>query len=567
MVNKKRKDLKLQSLIELGLVIGLIIVANLISSAVFMRADLTKEKRFSLSSTTKELAKKLDDVLYVKVYLKGDFPADFKRLRNATQEMLDEFRAISKNKIEYEFVDPFEGVEKKGQLDVLRQLSEKGLQPTQAFSTKVDEEEKKIIVPGALCYFKDKEMPLNLLKKQDMGEAPEEVINKSIEGLEYEIGNILRKCVAGDKPKLAFLTGHGELNEQEVGSISYELSEFYEVQRFDLTAPDSLQSLNKFAGIIIAKPTEPFSEFHKFKIDQYVMNGGKVLWLVDPVFANIDSLRRYPEMLSISYDLRLDDMLFKYGVRLNQDLIQDMKSGDISLTTGFEGSSVQQRKFRWIFYPLFSSSSQHPIVRNIDAVHGQFVSSIDTTANKKISKTVLLQSSENSRVQNSPVRISFEILRRPINPALFNKPYRMSAVLLEGEFESVFRYRQKAGSGDADLPFKESIAKNSMIVISDGDIIRNLVRPSGEIYPLGFDRNTGETFGNKKFIMNCIDYLCDGSGLIEVRTKEIKLRMLNKVKVKDEKMKWQLINMLLPIALILLFGGVNYYIRKKRYAS
>ncbi len=553
------------SILELTLVLALLVFLNLILSGYFFRVDMTKEKRYSLSKASKELASKVTDVMYVKVYLEGDFPAGFKRLSRSTKEMLDEFSIYTHGKLQYEFIDPFADANKKKTNEIVQELGTKGLQPTEVQTKKDDELSQKIIVPGAIFYYQGKEFPLNLLKQQ-FGDAPEAVINSSIELLEYEIANVLRNATQKSTKKIAFLDDHGELGQWEVADAENELKKFYEVKRIPLSSvPPSV--LNEYAGIVIAKPTLPFSEFDKFKLDQFVMNGGKILWCVETQIAEMDSIGKETYFMTASYDTKLDDILFRYGVRVNSNLIQDAQCNAIPILSSMKNGMPQQKLLPWMFFPVAAPTASHPIVKNIDHVWFQFANSIDTTLNKQLKKTVLLHSSPYSRVVNAPVKVDLNLARINPDPSMFKTEGNyILALLLEGPFTSVFQYRNGA-IPNQELPFKDHIDKNKMIVVSDGDVIRNQrKKATGEVFPLGYDRFTHQQFGNNRFVLNCMDYLCDDSGIIEVRGKEITLRLLNKAKVKAEKLQWQLINMIAPIVLILFFGFINRYIRKKKYA-
>ncbi len=558
----KQKN-KNRSITELILVVALVIITNLICSVYFLRFDLTKEKRYSLSEASKNLASRVDDVLYVKVYLEGDFPSGFKHLGKSTKEMLDEFAAYANGNIQYEFIDPFSDADTKKSSDIVKELVSKGLQPTSVQIKKDDEMSQKIIVPGAMFYYKGREIPVNFLKGQ-FGAAPEDVINSSIELLEYEIANVLRKATETGLKRIAFMDDHGELDQWDVADAKAELEQFYDVKRIPLSSVPP-QELNKYAGIIIAKPTLPFSDFDKFKLDQYVMNGGKIIWIIDSQIADMDSLQKEPMFVSVSYDLNLDDILFRYGVRINQNLVQDIQCEAIPILSAVKNGNPQQKLLPWLFFPAATPASDHPIVKNIDPVWFQFASSIDTTSNKDIRKSVLLRTSPYARLMGAPVRVDLNMARIRPDPELFSKGSFPMAVLLEGKFNSIFQYRMGANA-NPELPFKSSIDNNKMIVISDGDIIRNQRKKStGEIFPLGYNRYTNQQFGNKRFILNCVDYLCDNSGIIEVRGKEITLRLLNKAKVKQEKTKWQIINIGAPLIIILIFGVTNQWIRKRKY--
>ncbi len=562
------RSIKSQSILQLLMIIGLVVLLNLVLNPYFFRLDLTKEKRFSLGEASKNLAKKVNQPLYVKVYLEGEFPAGFKRLSRSTKEMLDEFSSYSNGNIQYEFIDPFYQADAKKTEDIIVELGNKGLQPTNVQIKKEDEFAQKIIIPGAIVYYQGKEFPLNLLKNQ-FGQNPEEVINSSIELLEYEIANTLRKATQGKSKKIAIIEDHGELGGWNLAEAQNMLSQFYEVERLPLSIQVP-QRLNDFAGIIIAKPTQEISEFDKFKIDQYIMNGGKVLWLVESQHAEMDSLLKENIFVSTTYPTRIDDMLFKYGIRVNGNIIQDLQCNGIPILSGMKDGVPQQKLLPWPFYPVAPGNEAHPISKGIEPVWFQFASSIDTLNNPDIKKTVLYQSSPYSRILSAPVRVDLNTARLDLQPEMFRRNSKgnfIMGILLEGKFLSNFQYRYDA-SKTPDLPFKDHIDNNKMIVISDGDVIRNQFKKStGEVYPLGFDRYTQETFGNKKLIQNCIDYLCDDSGIIEIRSKEITLRLLDKGKVKKERNFWVLINIGLPIALILIFGFINKWIRKRKYTS
>ena len=548
------------------MVLVLLVLLNLIFSGYFFRLDMTKEKRYSLSDASKKLASKVDDVLFIKVYLEGEFPAGFKRLSQSTKEMLDEFNIYSNGNLQYEFIDPFAEANSKKTNEIVQELGSKGLQPTSVQTKKEDELSQKIIVPGAIFYYKGREIPLNLLKQQ-FGAAPEAVINSSIELLEYEIANVLRIATQKQSKKIAFLDDHGELGQWEVADAEAELKKFYEVKRIPLSSIPP-ETLKEYAGVVIAKPTLPFSEFDKFKLDQYIMAGGKVMWLVETQIADMDSIGKQTYFMTGSYETRLEDMLFRYGVRINSNLIQDAQCNGIPILSSTANGTPEQKILPWMFFPISAPTSNHPIVKNIDHVWFQFANSIDTTSSKKLKKTVLLHSSPYSKIVSAPVRVDLNLARINPDPSMFkDRGNYILAVMLEGPFNSIFQYRAGAVS-DPSLPYVDHIDNNKMIVVSDGDVIRNQRKKStGEVFPLGYDRYTQQQFGNKRFFLNCMDFLCDDSGIIEVRGKEITLRLLNKAKVKKEKLQWQLVNMIAPIILILLFGFVNAQVRKRKYAQ
>jgi len=572
----RRKDL---TILIAGMVI--IILINFISSFAFERFDLTSEKRYTLSKASKELAENLDDIIYVKVYLEGEFPAGFTRLRDETKEMLDEFRAYAGGNLDYEFINPSENPDEKVRDEIYKQLYKQGLRPTDLKSKNEDGYTNKIVWPGAIISYRGEEIPVQLLKSQ-IGTHPQAMLNSSIEGLEYEIANAIHTLTNTEIKRVAFIEGHGELDQYETASLDEELRQFYSVDRIDLNG--SLSSLtervlydstkasmvkNKYDVIIIAKPSQRFSEKDKFIIDQYIMYGGRVVWLIDPVFASMDSLKNADVSMAIPQDLNLDDQLFTYGVRINTNLIQDLQSAPIPIVTGMVGNQPKTEMFPWYFFPLLSPVNNHPIVNNLNAVKAEFVSTIDTIAKKGINKISLLHSSKYTKVSNSPTRISLGMLRFEPNQEQYNQGHKVGAVLLEGKFESVFKNRITPQIEQAnEINFKELSGFNKMVVIADGDIAKNHVkRSTNEYLALGYDKFTHQQFGNKDFMLNVVNYLCDDSGLMTVRAKKLNIRLLDTTVLKVDAFKWKLINTVFPIGLILFFGLAHYYDRKKKYSK
>ena len=576
---KKKKNIKRNNIFQLGLSLLIIIFINVISAYVFTRFDLTSEKRYSLSPATKKLLTGLNDIVFFKVYLEGDFPAGFKRLHNETKEMLDEFRAYSDN-IQYEFIDPSSNKNKKATNDTYKLLVEKGLNPTNLQVNNKGTSSQQIIFPAAIVTYRNKEIPLQLLMTQ-MGAPAEEQLNNSIQALEYNISNTIRKLTVRNKPKVAFIQGHGELGEYQTADAMIGLEEFYDVDRVKIngrinslrTVLDTVKGaiVNKYMAIIIAKPDSAFSEKDKFIIDQHVMHGGKILWLIDPVFASQDSLQKTSVTYGISNTLNIDDMLFKYGVRLNNDLLMDMNSLPIPVKTGNMGGQPQFSFLPWVYFPVITPMIKHPIVNNMNVLKTEFASTLDTVNAPGIKKTILLTSSKYSKTVNVPVRISLETLMNKLDERQYDKEYLPLAVLLEGKFTSLYKNRiTSAISQEKSFAYKEESENTAMIVVSDGDIIKNQLRiVNGQAipYPLGYDKYTQQTFGNKDFILNAVNYLCDNSGLMSIRSRELKIRTLDKTKTENYKMLLQIINTLLPLLLIICLGIILNIIRKRKYTK
>ena len=575
----KRKNIKRNNISLLFFGILIIIFVNIISNFVFTRFDLTSEKRYSLSDATKELLNNLDDIVYFQIYLDGEFPAGFKRLRNETKEMLNEFRAYSDN-IEYEFINPSESDNKNERNDVYKLLIERGLNPTDLLVKTKEGNSQQIIFPGAIAIYKSNELPLELLKTQ-IGVPSELILNNSIQALEFNIASTIKKLSKTQKPKIAFIEGHGELNKNETFDITKALSDYYTIERIKIDEqlnslaerrmPDSSKIIikNKFDAIIIAKPDSVFSEKDKFIIDQFIMRGGKVLWVIDPVLASLDSLNKAESMLGITNNLNLEDILFKYGVRLNNDLIMDLNALPIPMRTGQIGNQPQIDFFPWFYFPVITPLLSHPIVNNLNAIKTEFVSSIDTIDVKGIDKTILLTTSQYSRTINSPVLIELSILQEKVNENQFSEHNVPIAILLEGSFESVFNNRIPPSiANDSLIGFVNKSIPTKMIVISDGDIIKNQFHfQQGYPLPLGYDQYTGETFGNKELILNAMNYLIDDSGLISIRSRELTLRLLDRTEINKSKLFWQLLNTLGPIILIVIFGILQTYFRRKKYTK
>ena len=570
-----------------------LVVFNFMANEFYFRLDLTKEKRYTLSPSSVGLLNKLDDDLYVTIFLDGDLPIEYKQLQSATRDILNEYRLASDGKIKFDFDDILADKDIKEKEAILKDIFQKGLQIEQPDVRPDEAPTQKYILPSGIVFYKGKEYPINLLKRQ-FGKSLEVEINNSIELLEYEIGTAIRKGLSGKSIKVAFSSGHGELSSTQTADIANSLSEFYSLNRINLNLRDSncyknfasdvvnnpqkpvfsilveglINQLKSYKGLIIAKPTLEFTEPEKYILDQYVMNGGKIIFLVENLLAEMDSVAKYGQVMTVNHSHNLDDILFQYGVKVKPNLVQDIQCHGIP--------AINQQTNRpgfwpWIFYPLFSAVDDNPVSRNLENVWGRYCSTIDTTSRKTLKKTVLLRSSPQSRVAANPVLISLDILKNRQDPSNFRNGNQISAVLVEGEFISPFRYRDGV-KRSFDLPFSESIEQNSMIVISDGDLIRNQVSSDGRVYPLGYDKfaskqfSTPVEFANKKFFLNCVDYLCDENNLIEVRSKEVILRLLDKSKLKNEKLFWQSFNMILPILIILIFGLVNSLYRKRRWA-
>jgi len=568
MVRSRNRSYRNKALIRLGIAVLALIIINLVFSQTFYRLDLTREKRFTISKPTRELLRSLHDNVYFAVYLEGDLPAEYKKLQKAITEMLDEYNSYSGNRIKYDIVDPFNQPNDSITRDFLKTLVQSGLQERELAQRSMEAATHKVIFPGAMVFYGDRSAPLNFLPAQkSVGENTDQVVNSGIATLEYNLSNTIRKLAEVYPKRIVFIQGHDEFVPIQVGDMGMTLQDQqFQVEFMDL--PSRYYIPKEVSVAIIAGPRETFDEKDKFKVDQYIMNGGRVLWIVDPIHASLDSLLPPIKEAEITYDypLNISDQLYTYGVRINNDLIQDVECAGIPFGRDFRP---------WFFYPVLLSPNNHPINKHLDPVLGMFVSSIDTIRTAGVSKTIILSSSARSRLAFHPVNVNLGLTQLPMTDAFFNKKNIPVAVLLEGEFNSVFRnrlseqfitqtYRDSLG-----LEFRETSIPTKMIVISDADMIRNEVASQGGEYrplPLGYYRyGSGYTFANKDFILNCIDYLTDQQGLIVTRNKEFKIRPLDREKVKTQRVKWQMVNLLLPIGVVLVFGLVFMAVRRRKF--
>ncbi len=540
------------------------VCVNVLASYLHTGLDLTREKRFTLSPATRKLLSNMQEVAVVDIYLKGKFPAELQRMQEAVRERLRSFKDIAGNKIIYRFTDPFEGKNESEQKVIAHDLAEKGIHVLTLQNQDEDEYSSKPFFPYALVQYNGKEAAVMLLEDPP-GKTAAEKISYAEAMLEYKFANAINQLGKQDKSRIGYLTGNGE----DLGVNSYDmlgaLSHYYNMDTLDLM--HLLNISPAYDAIVINQPVVPFTGPQKLKIDQYVMRGGHVLWVMNMLNANMDSLRTSPQLIAMDYGLGLDDILFKYGVRVNNDLVEDMQCmplGQIDHVTG-------QREFKdWIYFPKLNPTADHPIVRNMDFIRAGFTNSIDTIKSTGIKKTILLQSSKYSRAAMAPARVSLSTLAYPQKNEMFNKPYLPVAVLLEGKFHSVYQnllapeYLRLLDS--LKQPYKAVCdSNNSMIVVSVGDIFKNEYSAKDGPMQMGYYGWTHEFYANRSFLLNCMEYLTDHSGILEARSKEVKLRLLDNGRAKDEKTKWQVINVSVPIAAVLVFASCYLFFRKRKY--
>ena len=558
-----------QALIQFGLFCGILLFFNILAGTFYAHLDLTEEKRFTLTRPTRDMLHGLKDRIYIEVLLDGEFPAGFKRLQTATREMLDDFRSES-GYIDYQFEDPGQGTLEEVN-ERRKALAEQGVIPINLRVVEQGQRSQKIVYPVAVVHFGTRLIPVKLLENESPSLNTEVVINNSVTLLEYKFANAIKKILTPERPIILFTKGHGELDELQTGDLENSLRQYYDVDRIAL---DSVLQLKpaECALLVVAKPRTGFSEREKFKIDQYVMQGGRVMWLIDRLNADLDSLRGIPpRFVPTDYPLNIEDMLFKYGARIQPDLVLDLECSKIPLASP---GSKQLELYKWYYHPTVLPTGNHPIVKNLDRVELKFCSSIDTIRTKTaVKKTRLLTSSQYSRLQFSPADVSLEIMQYNPDPAKFDKGMQTVGVLLEGVFASNYENRVSqemlTGLQQLGMSFKPESVPTRMLVISDGDVAANLVRDAAkkEWFPLGFNRFEGSTYANKELMLNAIEYLVDPNGVIEARSKEVKLRMLDTVKAKKEETTWRLVNIAVPLLFLGIFGWFFNWRRKRRYAS
>ena len=546
------------------IVVGIIIL-NIILSKFYFRLDLTKEKRYTLAPVTRTFLKNLENEIFVKLYLTGELNVGFLKLSKSTREMLDELRRVSGNRLYYEIIDPTENIDEQSN------LKDFGFQYVPVYESTPDGRKiQSRVYPFAIIQMSDYEIGVNLLENLP-GLSGAENLNISIESLEYKFMDALRRLATNEIPAVAFLEGHGELDEIDVYDITKELSAYYQVDRGTLT--DNPFILDNYKAIIIAKPQENFSQQDKFIIDQYLMRGGNILWLIDAIHVTIDTLKKTTFTVGMYQDINLSDQLFRYGVRINPVLVQDIQSALIPINVSRPGETPQIVPVPWIFSPLLNTALKHPITRNINVVKTEFASSIDTVGNlPNITKDVLLRTGRYSRELPTPVYISLFQVNDKLEREDFRNANIPVAISLEGVFQSAFANRPIPPGvkiNTSDIRYTSQFAK--MIVVADGDIIRNEVRMrhtgNPQITPLGFDEISNQTFGNKQFILNAVNYLTDDAGWMTLRNRNYELRLLDKEKLSNELLFWKIINLLLPILIISACGAVIPIWRKNRYGK
>ena len=560
------KASKKNNIKTLGFTLGILILVNTIGSQFSHRFDLTKDQRYTLSQTSLSIVKSFKEPVIIDVFLEGKFPGEFKKLQTETQQILEEFKARNSN-IKFEFVNPLEDETTRD--TILKSFLERGLTPVNITLDDKGTQTQETVFPWAIATYRGRSVRISLLKNT-MGASTAEKVVTSVQHLEYAFANAFNTISKEKEKKVAIIKGNGEMRDILMADFIKQVRENYFIGTFTLDSvakkpKESLAYLKKYDLAIIAKPTEAFTDEEKMVLDQFIIHGGKTLWLVDQVNIEMDSLYNDAgATLAFPFDLNLNDLFFKYGVRINPTLVKDLMAAPLALATGDKGSATQYTQYPWFYSPLIYPSSKHPITSNVDALKFEYANEIDTLKNG-ITKTVLLQSSPYSKAIGTPVEVNLAMVNdRPDQSEFVNSGNIPVAVLLEGKFNSVYSNRVLPF---ADPSFQSLGKETKMIVISDGDLIRNQLDKNYEPLELGYDKWTNKMYGNKEFLMNSVNYLLDDSGLINIRSKEVSLPLLDKEKVSERYTVTQFLTIGLPIVVLGIFGFVFTYLRKRKYAN
>ena len=554
--------------INLIIVITALIILNVVGQYAFHRFDFTADKRFTLSEKTKTLLQENEKPVIITVFLAGELPPAFKRLQAAVSDILSDYKAYAKADVKVVFVDPIAGLNQTDQDTVINNLYGRGIEATNLSVKTESGLTQKLVFPMAMMESDGKEFPIKLFQNLDTRGNYEDNINRAIENLEYIFTSSLKKVLSGDNPRIGFSESNGELSDLQLADAIHTLSNSYLVGRIDLNSIDKA-GLDKLKMLIIAKPRKPFTETEKYKINYFVMNGGRVLWSIDQVNAELDSLRGKGGQMAVNNNLNLDDMLFMYGARINYNIIADpANSAEIPVSTGVVGGQNQMQLLPWIYYPVLLPDTAESVVKKLDGVKSEFPSTVDTIGVKGVKKSYLLNTSPYNKVYNVPKLFSLQMVSEQLDPRSFQSKPQHVGLMLEGQFPSVFAGRPLPASITQPYTLQSTSKPAKMIVIGDGDIFKNQVSAqNGTPFPLGFDRYSQRTFGNKALLLNIVDYFTDNDNLIALRNKEVKIRLLDKAKIKLEKTKWQFINVVAPLLLLIFFAIFQHYYRKYKYAK
>ena len=559
-MKSRRYDIILESII---LVLSVWLI-NQLTDRYNFRIDLTEEKRYTISNATKELLTDLDEEVFFEVYLSGDLPSNFERFRTSIGEMLEQFAVESGNLVTYKFTDPSQANNAQARNQFYQSLMQRGIEPTNlSYKNAEGDRMEKLIFPGAMVSKGMREVPANLLKGS-RASSPEEQLNQAVEGLEYQLANAIASLQGSGTKKIGYVTGHGSPDSLSIAGFRNVVLSKYDLYNVSLAGKTEVVG---YDALVIGKPNSGFTEGEKYLLDQYLMRGGNLLFFMDALsIPGLDSV--FGEgTVATPRELNLTDMLFKYGARINPNYILDVNSGQFPVVTGNIGDQPQIQLIPWPFSPVLTNFSKHPAVRNLDAILGQFVSEVDTVKAVGIKKIPLITTSQYTKVLGPPVRVAFNDLRDELRPERFTDGPKTIGYLLEGEFSSLYANRLVPRGFDKSKLIRKGVS-SKVVVVGDGDIIRNELDPeTGEPLGLGVEPFSGATYANEDFLLNLLDYVVDESGLIEARAREVKIRPLDRVKVRQETTKWQTINLLVPLLLVLVFGSIKWFLRRKKFGS
>lgn len=563
MVNWESK--KLGAWLSFGIGLMSLLLINILSSKRPVRIDLTEEQRYSVSEKTKQVLGSLEDDIYIEVYLEGELPSGFKRLKKSIEETLEEFSIHSSEKLNYTFVDPSEASSTKARNEFYADLAQRGIQPTNVNYTRNGSKSQRLIFPGAIINYLSKETAVMLLKGNKLASS-EETLNQSIENMEYELSSAIKSLINEKRPVVGLVKGHNEVDSLDLASFTNDLLAKFDVYNVKLNKDVSIIK-QRYDALVIAQPKSSFSKEEIYVLDQYVLKGGNILLFVDALHTQMDSVGG-EGTFAFPYEHGLDDFLFNHGIRINDNYLLDLSCGDYPVVVGNMGNQPKMELLPWPFYPIANNYGSHPIVKNLDAVTLRFCSVLDTISSSKTKKTALISSSPYTKVAGAPVKVSINDLSKAIDPALFNAGAKAVGYLVEPPYRSFFK-NKLLPSGVSKASFVDQTDKGGKIlVIGDGDFVKNDINPkTGQPMPLGFDPFKNQTYANLDLVLNTLDYMFDGDGLIQTRLKEVKIRPLDKIKIKESRVFWQIINLGLPLLVLVLFGIGKVYWRKKKYGS
>ncbi len=546
----------------------ILVVVLYLSKSVYFRVDLTEDARYTLSETSETIIAKATKPLVVDIFLEGNVPDAFQKLQSETRQLLEEYSAANPN-IKFAFIDPVpEGAPVE---QIAQDFNTRGMRPQQVQLRDNGKVSQEFIFPWAIASYQGKTVTVPLLKKS-LGASPDEFVSRSVQNLEYAFSSAFFKLLNPKSKRIAVLKGNAELQDRYIADIFRTLRESYFIAPFPLDSVNIktdtvMNALSKFDLVVAAKPTQEFTDVEKYALDQFILNGGKTLFLIDQVAMETDSLYLRDGMaLATARNLNLNDFFFNYGIRINPVLVEDLYAAPLVLASG-EGSESQYTQLPWFYYPVVTPDENHPINTNIDnPIAFKYANQIDLLDNG-LKHTVLLKSSELSRIDGVPLPITLEAITTEPTPERYNAGPQNLAVLVEGKFTSSFKNRILPVE-NSTVPFLESAkSPNKMLVVADGDLIKNDLDQNGRPLELGFDKFTFKEYGNKEFLLNAVNYLLDDSGLINIRSKSIVLPALDILKTTNERTTWQALTLGLPLGILLIFGSVYIWLRKRKYKA